>query len=161
MRKLAILLSLILCVGCVDHWRFDPNNPISITNNATLANASAFSSTYYLLISRKPTLTEVNVIIEVVEKAKTAVTTISAENISAAVEEIISTMPDTANKDLLRAIVPKAVRTALSFASVSDLNPDQQVWLEAVKTVVVQALDGIIEACCTYKVVVLPPGNII
>ena len=154
MRKLAILLSLILCVGCNPEVlrEFDPDDSISVTNYATLANTSAFSATYVLLSQKKPDVVEVNAVIDVVGLVKMAVETADPQDISEVIDNIITNLPAGSNTDLIRAIVPKAVRTTLLLITITDLTPDQQAWVEAVKTVVTQALNGVNEACSTYKI---------
>ena len=75
-RLLAVLLTAIVSftsVGCTDQWRFDPANPVSISNNATLTNVIAYSATYAALTKAKATTMDVAAIEGVLVKVKEAV----------------------------------------------------------------------------------------
>jgi len=156
MKFLAMIVICLTCVGCTtNHWKFNPQDPISITNNQTLANVGAYATTYSILLSDEPDLNKVDALITNVELIKTAIVTSDVEDIMNVVSKIVNELPDNQNKDIMIAIIPKVVRTAFSYLSIDDLNVNQEEWVAAIKQVVVGALDGVTEAAVTYRVMKL------
>ena len=162
MRKLLAVLVLafsLICTGCtVDQWKFDPANPVSISNNAVLVNVISYSATYGMLVKAKATSMDVASLEGVLIKVKEAVDTCEPDKILGAVDLIIAEIPIKENKSLISAIVLKVVREGLAMASVNNIPVENNEWIIAVRDVVSASLTGATEACHVYRVQNLIPS---
>ena len=164
MRKLLAVLVLafsLICTGCtVDQWKFDPANPVSISNNAVLVNVISYSATYGMLVKAKATSMDVASLEGVLIKVKEAVDTCEPDKILGAVDLIIAEIPvfGEENKSLISAIVLKVVREGLAMTSVNNIPVENNEWIIAVRDVVSASLTGATEACHVYRVQNLIPS---